>query len=255
MAKVHELLAVQGNLNGQATKTRTGLIETLQKKRHLFEKKLKTFTPKTEEGGAATVEEQQDIQTTVVAEIEWLQKHLVKMLNVGYQVDLANREAKADIVTEDGQTLARDVPATTLLWLEKRVTEIKELIDAIPSLDPAKGFQPDHDAGKGIYKAREVTKTRSRKMKKVYVKFPATKEHPAQTELVDEDVPVGTTAEQEWSALITPALKADLLNNADMLYRAVTKARSKANEHEITVEGKEIGAELLDYVFKPLIAS
>jgi hypothetical protein len=255
MAKVHELLAVQGNLNGQATKTRTGLIETLQKKRHLFEKKLKTFTPKTEEGGAATVEEQQDIQTTVVAEIEWLQKHLVKMLNVGYQVDLANREAKADIVTEDGQTLARDVPATTLLWLEKRVTEIKELIDAIPSLDPAKGFQPDHDAGKGIYKAREVQKTRSRKMKKVYVKFPATKEHPAQTELVDEDVPVGTTAEQEWSALITPALKADLLNNADMLYRAVTKARSKANEHEINLEGKEIGAELLDYVFKPLIAS
>jgi hypothetical protein len=62
-------------------------------------------------------------------------------------------------------------------------------------------------------------------------------------------------AVQEWSALITPALKADLLNNADMLYRAVTKARSKANEHEITVEGKEIGAELLDYVFKPLIAS
>ena len=255
MTKLHELLAVQGNLNGQATKTRTGLMETFQKKRHLFEKKLKTFTPKTEEGGAVAVEEQQDIQTTVVSEIDWLQKHLVKMLNVGYQVDMANREAKADIVTEDGETLAKDVPTTTLLWLEKRAVEIKDLIESIPTLDPAKGFQADADAGKGIYKAREVQKMRRQKMKKVYVKYDATDKHPAQTELVDEDVPVGTISEQEWSALITPALKADLLNNAEMLFRAITKARSKANEHEIDTDGKQIGAELLDYVFTPLIAS
>jgi hypothetical protein len=252
MTKMHELLAVQTNLNGQATKTRTGLMDTFRTKRHLFEKKVKAFQP-LGEGADLTIEEQSDIQTTVPKEIEWLKGHLVKQIDVGLRVDVGNRIAEADVVDEEDTKILAKMPATTLLWLEKRVQEVKELIEAIHTLDPAKGFTEDRDAGVGYWKAREVKKERTKKKKVVIVKYDAVDKHPAQTELVDEDVVVGTIREQEWSALITPAMKAELLNRAEMLIRAVAKARSKANEQEVDIKDAKIGDVLLDYVFKPLL--
>jgi|WetSurMetagenome_2_1015567.scaffolds.fasta_scaffold242732_1 hypothetical protein len=258
MTKLHELLAVQGtanspnNLNGQVAKLRTELAATFEKKRHLFEETRKTFTPNGEDT-LPKIEEQKSIQTTVVKEIEWINKHIAKALDVAYQVDLANRVAAADVLTEDNQTLLKAIPATTLLQLEKRVAEWRDLIATIPTLDPSKSFVPDPTVNRGIYKARDVVKIRTKKGKKVYIKYEATKEHPAQTELIDEDIPIGTLQEQEWSAMITPALKADLLDRVEILLRAVSRARSRANEQEIEVTDKKIGAKLLDYVFQPLL--
>ena len=251
MTKLHELLAVQGNLRGQAEKKRTDLKETFEKKRHLFEETRKTFTSN-DELSQPQVEEQKDIQSTVISEIDWIKPSLAKALDVAYQVDVANTEAKADVVTEDGDILLKDVPTTTLLQLEKRVAEWKDLIDTIPTLDPAKGFQPDEARGRGYYKARDVTKPRTKKAPEVITLAPPTNEHPAQVQLLQIDKPIGTILEQEWSSLITPAMKADLLDRVETLMRAVSKARAKANEHAIDVADKKIGAELLDFVFQPL---
>jgi hypothetical protein len=251
MSKLHELLAVQGNLAGQATKLRTELETTFVKKRQLFEETRKVFTP-LGENVQPKVEEEKAIQTTVGQEIDWISKYLAKAVDVAYQIDLANREAAANVVTDNDEILLKDVPATTLLQLEKRITEWKSLIDAIPTLDPVKGFTLDVSRGMGIYKAREVTKARTRKGKKLYVKYEATKEHPAQTELIDEDIQTGTVSEQEWSALITPGVKAKLLERVEALIRAVARARSKANEQAVDISDKKIGATLLEYVFKPL---
>lgn len=254
MTKLHELLAVHGNLTGQANKKRTELEVTFKNKRHLFEETRKTFTSN-DELEKPQVEEQKDIQSTVISQIEWIKPSLAKALDVAYQVDIANTEAKADVVTEDGDILLKDVPATTLLQLEKRVAEWKNLIDAIPTLDPAKSFQPDDARGHGYYKARDVTKPRTKKVPEVITLAQPTKEHPAQVQLIQIDKPIGTILEQEWSSLITPATKADLLDRVETLLRAVSKARAKANEHPIDVANKKIGAELLDFVFQPLTAA
>jgi hypothetical protein len=251
MTKLHELLAVQGSLSGQASKVRGDLAVTFDKKKHLFEGRKKTFQPLAEDA-QPTVEDQQDIQSTVAGEIKWISTHLAKALDVAYHVDLANTAAKADIVAEDGTVLVKDIPATTLLQLEKRVTEWKDLIAAIQTLDPAKSFVPDKAHGEGHFKARDVVKQRKVKTKKLYIKYEATDKHPAQTELVDEDVPTGTILEQEWSALITPAKKADLLDRVETLHRAVAKARSKANDHAIETKDHKIGVTLLEFVFQPL---
>jgi len=252
MTKLHELLAVLGSVSGQASKVRNELAVTFEKKRHLFEERRRSFTPNEEVGGAISIEEQQDIQSTVIGEIEWVSKHLAKAVDVAYQVDLANLGAKADVVLEDGKILAKDIPATTLLQLEKRINEWKELIQAIPTLDPAKSFRPDSNRGKGYWKARDVTKMRTKKDKKPLVLYPATEKHPAQTQVLDVDTVIGTILEQEWSALITPAMKADLLDRVETLGRAVSKARSKANDHAIETKDNKIGAELLEFVFQPL---
>lgn len=247
MPKLHELLAVEGNLETQAAKCLTDLTSTFEKKRHLFEEKRTVFNP-SEEGASPVVEAQSDIQSTIRKELDWLGGHLRKSLDASYQVAEANTQARADIVLEDETVLLKDVPATALLELEKRVAMIHGLLKSVPTLDPAKGFALDADRGNGIYKAREVTKTRTKKVNKVLVKYEATKEHPAQTEVVKEDEPVGTIQEQEWSGLVTPAEKADLLDRAEELLRAVRKARSRANAQEID-PAKKIGATLLKYVF------
>lgn len=247
MSKLHELLAVESNLENQAAKCRSELAATFEKKRHLFEEKRVTFTP-AGEGTQSVTETQSDIQTNVDKELDWIQSHLVKALDASYQVAEANTVARADVILEDdAQTvLLENVPATALLELEKRVAEIAALVTAIPTLDPAKGFTKDDS--RGLYKAREVNKNRTQKQKKVFIKYEATKEHPAQTELLDQDVVIGTIQEQEWSGLITPAEKADLINRVEIVARAVRRARSRANDVEIDSKAK-IGSKLLNYIF------
>ena len=249
--KLQELLAVEKNYENQAGKTRSELQRTFTDKKHLFAMKIVTFKPNTE-GSKTETESQSDIQTTVKKEIEWLSPILAKALDASHQIDVANTIAKADVVTEDGETLLSNVPATSLLRLEHRLDELRNLIVSIPTLDPAKGFLPDDQKGPGYYKAAEVNKHRTKKEFKPVVIVPPTVQHPAQVEKLYEDVSIGNVQEQEWSSMITPAKKAQILDQLDKLSRAVKKARARANEQEVDVKGSKIGQALLDYIFKPL---
>jgi hypothetical protein len=246
MAKLHELLAVEGSLSTQSTKVRTDLAGTFANKRHLFEEKRVTFKPFSEDQ-VEKVEEQSAIQSTVEQELEWVSQHIIKSLDASLQVAVANTAAKADIVLEDGlEVLAEDVPVTALLELEKRMAEVFELTKSIPTLDPAKGYTQDGTRS-GVYVAREVSKNRTNKTKEVVVLYPATKEHPAQTQLLDVDKPVGTISEQHWSALLTPQRKSEIMDRAEQLIRAVRRARSRANDVEVDLS-KKIGKSLLNFV-------
>jgi hypothetical protein len=253
LPKLHELLAVEGNLANQSNKCRGELLGTFDKKRHHFGEKRVTFTANSE-GASAVTEEQSDIQTTVAKEIEWLAGIMAKAVDASHQIDMANTQARADVITEEGQTVLRAVPATSLLQLEKSLKDVHDLLNAVPTLDPAKGFQPDQDRGKHIFKARDVHKNRTKKIQRPLELSPATEKHPAQVQLITEDVVVGTILEQEWSSLITPALKSELLDRCDILLRAVKRARARANEIELDVAGNKIGKTLLDFVFQPLNA-
>jgi hypothetical protein len=245
--KLHELLAVEGSLETQARTAAADLKKTFDSKQHLFGEKVVTFYPSAEDAQPVT-ESQSSIQSTVPKELKWISTFLSKSLDASYQVAQANTLAKADIVLDDDTVVAKDVPATALLELEKRVNELQALVAAIPTLDPAKGFIPDSQRGSEYYAARSVSKDRTKKEKQVVVLYPATTEHPAQTQLIDKDVKVGTVTEQEWSALITPAKKSEYLNRVENLSRAVRQARARANQQEVD-KTKAIGASLLKYIF------
>lgn len=244
--KLHELLAVDSNLKGQADKTRGELSHTFEKKPHLFGKKLIVSKPIAE--GIETVEEQSDLQTTVRKELAWIGGIMANALDVSYQVALGNTTAKADIVLEDGTPLASNVPVTSLLELEKRAAEIKALVVSIKTLDPAKGFTLDASEGKAIYKARTAVSVRTKKTQRPIVLYDATKEHPAQVQLLSEDLPVANVTTYEWSGLITPNEKGDLLDRCENLERAIKQARARANETTVDT-GNKIGGQLLEYVF------
>lgn len=246
--KLHELLAVETSLENQANKVRGDLTTTFEKKRHLFEEKKVTFTPHGE-GAQPVTETQLDLQTNVVKELGWVSGHISKALDASYWVAETNTSARADVVLDDGTVLLKSIPATALLELEKRINEIATLINSVPTLDPAKGFTPDAARGENVFQARTINKIRTRKEKKVIVLYPATDKHPAQTQLGDEDVAIGTIQEQEWSGLITPAQKSKYLERVDSLARAVKQARSRANDAEVD-RTKNIGSPLLGYIFK-----
>jgi hypothetical protein len=124
-------------------------------------------------------------------------------------------------------------------------------VSAIPTLDPAKGFTEDKDRGNGVYVAREVRKRRTQKEQIPLVLYPHSDKHPAQTQLITKDVEVGTIVEQEWSGLVTPAVKSRMLERVEELRRAVKQARARAND--VQVEEVNVGAAMLGYVFGPAL--
>lgn len=249
--KLYEILAVENGLSAQADKVRADLQTTFDKKEHLFREKIVTFTPLKEDEPTQT-REQSDIQSNVRDEIAWIMPILTKAWDAAHAVDIGNLSARANVVLEDGAELLKDIPATSLLQLAKRVQEVKTLITSIKTFDPAKGFTPDHNRPTGIYKARDVTKDSTSKITEFITAAPATKEHPAQVVKVENTVKVGTILEQEWSSLITPAEKADLLDRCEILARAIKQARSRANTVEVDTTAHKIGATLLGYIFQPL---
>lgn len=247
MAKLHELIAVCSNLNGQAAAAMADLKNTFEKKRHHFMKKLVTFLPNTE-GASPVTEEQLDLQTTVGNELTWVSKFMNKAIDASFQVAVGNTSAMADVVLEDGTIIVKNIPATALLELEKRLNEISDLVKAIPTLDPAKGFKPAPDQGPGVYVARPEERIRTKKSKEVLMLAPATEKHPAQVQVYDVDAPVGVITTQEWSGLITPAEKSNMLDRLENLLRAVKRARSRANETVVDANNK-IGDTLTSYIF------
>jgi len=100
LMKLHELLAIESNLETQAAKVRSDLANTFEKKRHLFEEKRTTFTPNSE-GAQQVTENQSDLQTTVKKELAWVRPHIAKSWYASYRVSESNTVARADIILED----------------------------------------------------------------------------------------------------------------------------------------------------------
>lgn len=249
--KLHEVLGSQSQVFTQAEKCRTDLNTTFEKKRHLFSEKSVQYIPDAE-GAAPVVESQSTLQSTIGAELKWLSEILAKAYDSEATIDEGNTKARANVVLDNGSVLLTLVPATQLLQLDKRLGELHQLVQGVPTLDPASGFVLDPDRPKGTYKAREVRKRRTRKEQAPLVLIAPTKEHPGQAQLITKDVEIGTIVEQEWSGLITPAVKATMLERVEELRRAVKQARARANDME--VEAQQIGQKLLDYVFSPASA-
>ncbi len=252
MSKLHELLAVDTQVKGQAEASRKDLMNTFEKKRHShFSRKTVTFIPN-QEGVQAKVEAHQDLQTTVRRELKWLGDKLASAIDVGHQVDVANTQAKADVALDDGTTILKDVPTTSLLQMAHRLKELQEFVASIPTLDPAQGFTPDSSMsteGDTVYRAQDSEKSRSEKVFSFVVMVPPTDKHPAQVKELMGDKTIGHTLTQEWSGLITTSEKGNMLDRVEEISRAVKKARARANEMELDVRQHKIGEKLLNYVF------
>ena len=251
MTKLCEIVAV---VNGKKTKSKDQATQVYHKfqKPAMFEGLLKTFlagTVATDAEGKPIAQEsfpdeKKKITYTVKQGLKDIKEALADTVDVTFTQDAANCEAKADVVV-DGETLLKQVPVTTLLWLEKQVIDLRTNLNTIPTLDSRDDWHLDSSTGIQVTEPEFQNKTK--KVNRVLVKYHATKEHPAQTEMVTEDVVTGKWKTIKSSGAISEVEKAALNQRVDKLLEAVKSAREVANQIEI--KQVKVADKLFGYLF------
>jgi hypothetical protein len=246
--KLHEVLAVEGELEGVYKKILAEGSKTFERRAlfHGFNKRYETFLDEAEHDVVPA--EVQEVTETVPQKLDYLFEHIIRYVDCVAQKDAANQLAKANIEI-DGNVVVADVPATTLLGLESKLKQIRAVLVGIPTLAPGRRWSVDEQQGKGIWRDESPEETiRTRKRKKFLTVAEATKEHAAQVKEDVEDQNIGRYIKETWSGCLTSARKSEILGNLDRLARAVKKARQRANCVE--VPKVKIGKALADYILK-----
>lgn len=246
MGQLHELLAVEGNLNKTAGAIMAEAITTFQKKPDTYRGLTASLKMLDEARQAEDHSNSKEVVDTVPAKLDYVSQHVMKYWNAMLQKEEANQRATADLVV-DGQVLMHAVPATFLLGLETRLSSLREVLVAAPTLDPNMTWSEDPGTGEGIFRSNVQTSMKTEKTVKHKVLVAATKEHRAEIEKWNEDAPVGRIERTHFSGMITPARKSHLLARLDALLRGVKKARQRANAVEVT--DLDIGTPIFGYLF------
>lgn len=256
---LHEILAVEQDLKGNAERARAVALETFRSKLNQFTGIRRTFRPfavdenVADEQAAERLEAETRLARTVAGELAETLDVVSRAISVGFQIDDANTRARADIVV-DGEVIAADMPATFLLQLERRLREIRAVFREVPTFDPVRPWTPDPDADRPhVLRAEPVVTIRKTKTRKYNVMVEPTKEHPAQVDVVEVDEPVGEIRSYEWTGMLSTAKKAALIEQVDKLLAAVKQARSRANTVEVDTD-KKVGKTLADFLLKPVLA-
>lgn len=243
--KLYELLAVEQDRKHKGYQAIGETRKAFAKADVQFDGMLKRYIP-LEENAEQVPDEQRAMLTTVRQKLEQTLAIVAKGLNANLAKEETNASgtARAELVVED-QSFG-EFSATSLLALEGHLQKLRELYAALPVLDTAKKWIFNEQ--EGIYQTEPEVKFRSVKRPKVVVKYEATKEHPAQTELLNLDFQVGKYETIYSSGKITVAQKALLLSRVNTFLEAVKIARSRANTVE--VQKVELAEELFTFLHR-----
>ncbi len=251
--KLHELLAVEADLEGRSRNIMNETRKVFKDKPVLFMGAVRNYKP-FEDDGIDYPSEFQNLTSTVDEKLEYTGKSIIKYYDALLQKEATNQVAKADLVV-DGQVIATGLPATFLLGMEARLRNVREVYAQIPTLAIGTEWKADEAKGKGVWSTvhpEESMKTeKTTKSKVLYeAKFPKEGEGgqsiPAVIDKWNEVINVGKYTKYVWSGMLTPARKSELLDRIDSLLRAVKKARQRANSTEVLKVN--VGKSLMDYI-------
>lgn len=243
MAKLNQLIAVEKNVKAESETTFTKAYQLAQKP-DLFDGLVKAYEP-FEEDGVALPGERKLIQATVPSLIDTVEAALTRLIDLTVTKDTANTRAAADIKV-DGVVIADAVPVTTLLWLEKKLVDLRTFVSKLPVLDPATVWT--FDAGQGVYVSEPLTTIRQKKVTEYITVAQATDKHPAQVAKEQKDVPEGRWIAVKQSGAMTVTDRNALLTRLSKLMIAVKQAREEANSIQVT--DVKIGEQILGYLFR-----
>lgn len=244
MAKLHELIASEPNVTAVFNSMREETLKVFGKPDN-FTKTVTTKSYFDEENRKLDTVETKDMVTTVQERLRYfLSKSFTRYVDLQLRKDKTNQHARADLVVA-GKTLAKDVPATMLLQLEKELAHIRSVLLQAPTLQSGPVWVRDESEGLFVTLEPQVSFSTKKSMRPVIL-VEATKEHPAQVEKVTEDVPVAKVERKVWSGMITSREKADMIGRVDALLVAAKRARQRANSQE--ADKSSIGSSIVDYI-------
>lgn len=241
-SKLCQVIAV---VNGKKTRTQRAITEVYKKlqKAPLFEGITRTYHKVTEDGDDFPPEKK-NVQFTVKQALQEIEKSLTDLIDSVATQDFANCKAKADIMV-DGKVVLKDIPVTHLLFLEKQITDLRAMLGALPTLDPADKWTFNQDAD--FYASQPFRTTKTQKQPRSHVLYPATEQHPAQVEMYHEDVKIGEWETIKFSGAIPAQERNEMLERLDALQEAVKRAREAANSME-EVQNVKIGKKIFQFV-------
>jgi hypothetical protein len=245
MPRLHELIAVLSGKKSEAQKYVTEVYHKLQKP-ELFDGLRRTYRPN-DDGGETLPSESKNPQLNLQQVVSESKEKWKELFDITMAVDLGNQLAKGT-VTIDEKVIVGEVPVPTLLFLEKQLSDVKAFLEKLPVPDPSEKWV--HDPQVGMLTTEPTQTSRTKKVQKPLVLFPATPEHPAQTQLITEDVIAGTWTQIRYTNRVSADKKATALERVGKLLDAVKTARERANT--VDVPTKDIGTPILDYVFSVL---
>jgi hypothetical protein len=242
MSKLNQILAVEKGIKTRVYAELAELAQATQKPA-LVNGFMKTYQPRDEDGETYPPESQK-VQFEHASVFEQLVKGMTELFDVTATKDWANCSAKADVVV-DGRVLVEGAPAPFLLFLEKQLADLSTFVHKMVELDPASDWNVDPTSG--LFKTEPSATQRTKKVQRPIVLYDATEHHPAQTQLITEDVVVGQWVTVKFSGALPAPRKKALLARIEKLAHAVKFAREQANASEV-VERK-IGNTVLDFLF------
>lgn len=246
--KLHELLAVEQDRKHKANQALGETIKTFTKQDPHFDGMVKRYVP-LEEDSEEIPDETKEMVMTIKEKLNNTIETIVAGIDAHISKEETNASNTATAELKVGDTDFGTFSATSLLAMETHLAKIRDMYNAIPTLDLSKKW--NFDEQKGFYKTEEEVKFRSVKRPKVIVKYEATEKHPAQTELLYLDFQVGKYETTYFSGKVTMAQKAELLKRIDVLLEAVKTARAKANNVE--VKNMKIAQKIFDYIHQEVI--
>ena len=243
MGKLNSVVALEKGIKAQSYSIISELHKLAQKS-DLFTGFIKTYQKRDEESEDLP-SEQKKIQYAVSGILRDVRSALADLCAITARKEWSNCAATAPIVV-DGTAIADAVPVTYLLFLEKQLTDMRTFVDKLPTLDGNEDWHDDPNTG--LYRTDAVQTHRTKKVQRPLVLYDATKEHPAQTQLVAEDIVAGYWNTVKHSAAMPAPQKAAMAERVEKLLRAVKEAREVANSLE-EVTAPKVGDAILGYVF------
>ncbi len=189
----------------------------------------RTYLPKTE-ADEQLPPERQKVQFKYVDVLSTLNNSLNDLFDITASKDYTNCSALADIVV-NGETLLKQVPTTFLLFLEKELKDLETFVAKMPELDDSESNWTFNEQTNTFHSTESFRQT-TKKLQRAIVLYDATKEHPAQTQLITEDVVVGQWRNVKLSGAMPANEKRAFLKRVETLLVATKCAREEANTRD-----------------------
>ena len=243
--QLHAVLAAETDLRGASDRILDETKRTFVKKPHLFQGVLKTYE-KTHEDGANFPGEHTKVDSTVAEKLQYASQAIAAYIDNTLTKEKTNAATSADVILSGGDTFVAGLPAPALLNFAERLRQIREMLEAIPTLEPGKFWEQDKDERPGVFSALSVPTVKTKKELKITTAFAPTDKHPGQYVESHEDVIIGHFNTKPYSGLISPIEKSKMIARCEQLRAAVKEALSKANQQE--VERVSVGEKAMNFI-------
>jgi hypothetical protein len=242
--KLNAIIAVEKNIKSRMHSTITELDKAVQQPA-LFNGGYRQYLKKNDDDDELP-SEKKHVQRHMADVIGTLRATMSDYLDIMAHRDVANAQASSEVWVGGKQILPK-LPSTALLQLEKNLNDMRVLFERAPLLDSSEEWSYDENAG--LYRSEPTRTTRTKKTSKVITLAPPTDRHPAQAQLVAEDVVAGIWETTRLSGALPKTDRDEIIVRIDVLIIAVKEARERANEIEAGAR-PQVGAAIFEYLLR-----